>query len=84
MDIELDRPDDVDNWTELMLIYTSALKQIETKLEILNEEFQYVSGISPACQYHRAMGIGGRDENGGTNSDNRSRKPDRTARVRGL
>ena len=42
MDIELDRPDDVDNWTELMLIYTSALKQIETKLEILNEEFQRV------------------------------------------
>lgn len=47
MDIELDRPDDVDNWTELMLIYTSALKQIETKLEILNEEFQHVHCYNP-------------------------------------
>ena len=47
MDIELDRPDDVDNWTELMLIYTSALKQIETKLEILNEEFQLVHCYNP-------------------------------------
>lgn len=47
MDIELDRPDDVDNWTELMLIYTSALKQIETKLEILNEEFQHVHRYNP-------------------------------------
>lgn len=47
MDIELDRRDDVDNWTELMLIYTSALKQIETKLEILNEEFQHVHCYNP-------------------------------------
>lgn len=47
MDIELDRPDDVDNWTELMLIYTSALKQIETKLEILNEEFQHAHCYNP-------------------------------------
>ncbi len=47
MDIELERPDDVDNWTELMLIYTSALKQIETKLEILNEEFQHVHRYNP-------------------------------------
>ncbi len=47
MDIELDRPDDVDNWTELMLIYSSALKQMETKLEILNEEFQHVHRYNP-------------------------------------
>jgi len=47
MDIELDRPNDVDNWTELMLIYSSALKQIETKLEILNEEFQHVHLYNP-------------------------------------
>lgn len=47
MDIELDRTDDVENWTELMLIYTSALKQIETKLEILNEEFQHVHQYNP-------------------------------------
>ncbi len=47
MDIELDRTDDVENWTELMLIYSSALKQIETKLEILNEEFQHVHQYNP-------------------------------------
>lgn len=47
MDIELERPDDVENWTELMLIYTSALKQIETKLEILNEEFQHTHCYNP-------------------------------------
>ncbi len=47
MDIELDRPDDADNWTELILIYSSALKQIETKLEILNDEFRLVHLYNP-------------------------------------
>lgn len=47
MDIELDRPNDVDNWTELKLIYSAALKQIETKFEILNEEFQHVHSYNP-------------------------------------
>ena len=47
MDIKLDRPNDVDNWTELILIYSSALKQVETKLEILNDEFQHVHRYNP-------------------------------------
>ncbi len=47
MDIELDRPNDVDNWMELKLIYSAALKQIETKFEILNEEFQHVHSYNP-------------------------------------
>lgn len=47
MDIELDRPNDVDNWTELMLIYSAALKQIETKLEIINEEYQLAHSYNP-------------------------------------
>lgn len=47
MDIELERPNDVDNWSELMLIYSSALKQIETKLEIINEEFQLAHSYNP-------------------------------------
>ena len=34
MDINLDRTNDVENWTELILLYSSALKQIETNLEI--------------------------------------------------
>ncbi len=42
-----DQGNDVDNWTELMLIYNAALKQIETKIEILNEEFQHVHSYNP-------------------------------------
>ena len=36
-----------DSWTEVILIYNSALKQISTKLEILNEEFQHVHSYNP-------------------------------------
>ena len=42
MDIITGRDGDVDNWKEVILIYSSALKQIGTKLEILNDEFQHV------------------------------------------
>ncbi len=42
-----EQSNDVDNWTELMLIYNAALKQIETKIEILNEEFQHVHSYNP-------------------------------------
>lgn len=47
MDIKLDHNNEVDNWTELMLIYSAALKQIETKIEILNEEFQHTHSYNP-------------------------------------
>lgn len=43
----IDRGNDVDSWKEVMLIYTSALKQMETKLEILNDEFQHVHKYNP-------------------------------------
>ncbi len=43
----IDRGDGIDSWKEVMLIYTSALKQIETKLEILNDEFQHVHQYNP-------------------------------------
>ena len=46
MDIYTDR-DDIDSWTEVTLIYKSALKQISTKLEILNDEFQHVHRYNP-------------------------------------
>ena len=36
-----------DNWTEVILIYKSALKEIGTKLEILNDEFQHVHSYNP-------------------------------------
>ncbi|MCM1086688.1 MAG: GTP pyrophosphokinase family protein [Blautia sp.] len=46
MDIRSDR-NDIDSWTEVTLIYNSALKQISTKLEILNDEFQHVHRYNP-------------------------------------
>ncbi|MDO4513078.1 MAG: GTP pyrophosphokinase family protein [Lachnospiraceae bacterium] len=41
------RDNEIDNWKEVILVYTSALKQIETKLEILNDEFQHVHQYNP-------------------------------------
>ena len=37
----------VESWTEVILIYKSALKEIGTKLEILNDEFQHVHRYNP-------------------------------------
>jgi len=38
---------DVQTWNEVTLVYASALKQINTKLEILNDEFQHVHQYNP-------------------------------------
>ena len=43
----LERDGDIDSWKEVLLIYNSALKQISTKLEILNDEFQHVHRYNP-------------------------------------
>ena len=37
----------IESWKEVNLIYNAALKQIETKMEILNEEFQHVHQYNP-------------------------------------
>ena len=47
MELRVDRDGDIDSWKEVVLIYNSALKQISTKLEILNEEFQHVHRYNP-------------------------------------
>lgn len=47
MDLKNDKGNGIDSWKEVMLIYNSALKQIETKLEILNDEFQHVHQYNP-------------------------------------
>lgn len=47
MDFLPDRGSEVDNWKEVILIYNSALKEIGTKLEILNDEFQHVHRYNP-------------------------------------
>ncbi|MCR5798610.1 MAG: GTP pyrophosphokinase family protein [Lachnospiraceae bacterium] len=39
--------DPIDSWMEVTLIYNSALKEIGTKLEILNDEFQHVHQYNP-------------------------------------
>lgn len=47
MDVSNSPYDQVTNWEEVTLLYTAALKQINTKLEILNEEFQQVHLYNP-------------------------------------
>ena len=39
--------DEVDSWQEVQLVYSSALKEVNTKLEILNDEFQHVHQYNP-------------------------------------
>lgn len=41
------RDGDVDSWKELNLMYNSALKQITTRIEILNDELQHVHKYNP-------------------------------------
>ena len=47
MDFRPDSCNDVKSWEEVVLIYNSALKEIGTKLEILNDEFQHVHQYNP-------------------------------------
>ncbi len=47
MELRIERDSDLSSWEEVILIYNSALKQIETKLEILNSEFQHVHRYNP-------------------------------------
>ena len=39
--------EDVDSWETLMFLYNSALKEVQTKLEILNDEFVHVHKYNP-------------------------------------
>ena len=38
---------EVDIWKEVTLVYNSALKEVATKVEILNDEFQHVHQYNP-------------------------------------
>lgn len=42
-----ERNNEVQTWNEVTLVYSSALKQINTKLEILNDEFQHTHQYNP-------------------------------------
>ena len=39
--------EDIDSWETMMFLYNSALKEVGTKLEILNDEFQRVHRYNP-------------------------------------
>ena len=47
MELKVERDSDIESWMEVTLVYNSALKQISTKLEILNDEFQHVHRYNP-------------------------------------
>ena len=47
MELKADNGDGIDSWKEVTLIYSAALRQIETKMEILNDEFQHVHQYNP-------------------------------------
>lgn len=45
--IELIKQDDADSWETLMFLYNAALKEISTKIDILNDEFQHIYHYTP-------------------------------------
>ena len=47
MDVREYRDDGIDSWEEVNLIYNAALKQVQTKMEILNDEFKRVHRYNP-------------------------------------
>ena len=47
MDKPFNLNEDVDSWRTVMFLYNSALKEVGTKLEILNDEFQHVHQYNP-------------------------------------
>ena len=47
MELKVEKENDIQSWEEVVLIYNSALKEVGTKLEILNDEFQHVHQYNP-------------------------------------
>ena len=47
MELKTDNREGIDGWNEVTLIYNAALRQIETKMQILNDEFQHVHQYNP-------------------------------------
>ena len=47
MELKFEKENDIKSWEEVVLIYNSALKEVGTKLEILNDEFQHVHQYNP-------------------------------------
>ncbi len=47
MELQKEYGEGIDSWQEVTLIYNAALRQMETKMEILNEEFAHVHRYNP-------------------------------------
>lgn len=47
MELKEGNGEGIDTWEEAILIYNAALKMIETRMEILNDEFQHVHQYNP-------------------------------------
>ncbi len=47
MEVITNNGEGIDSWKEVTLVYNAALRQIETKMEILNDEFQHVHQYNP-------------------------------------
>ncbi len=47
MDSTIKFNEDIDSWKTVIFLYNSALKEVNTKLEILNDEFQHVHQYNP-------------------------------------
>ncbi len=47
MELKANNGEGIDSWKEVTLIYNAALRQVETKMEILNDEFQHVHQYNP-------------------------------------
>ncbi len=47
MEYKIQGKSEVDDWETLILLYNSALKEMGTKLEILNDEFQHIHQYNP-------------------------------------
>lgn len=48
MDIRPEKLDEsIDSWETLMFLYNSALKEVRTKVEILNDEFKHIHSYNP-------------------------------------
>lgn len=44
---EINLGEDIDSWKSMIFLYKSAIKEVRTKLEILNDEFQNVHQYNP-------------------------------------
>lgn len=47
MDVPQKLSEDVESWETMMFLYHAAIKEVGTKLDILNDEFQYVHQYNP-------------------------------------